>query len=110
MRNTTLDPVTGEAIETSTLDIEEGDTNADPENVEARAEAQVFKPQLIPSYIEVDFEFRRGYKDQDIKKLLVEGKRAYFLQPRTIAVNDAITDAGLAVIAAFQSVKPDDIK
>lgn len=99
--STTIDPVTGELISESSIDGEMPDDIADPEGAAERALNKAVKPQLIPSYIEKDFEFRRGYKDQDVKSLLAAGKRAYFLQPRTTAVNAAITDAEGAIRAAM---------
>lgn len=109
--NTKLDPVTGEPIVDSLIDVEDPDTNADPEGVENRQEAaqQAAAPQLIPSYIEKDFEFRRGHKDQDVKALVAAGKRAYFLQPRAAAVDTAIQLAEKALVAAFTTLESSDM-
>lgn len=110
--NTTLDPVTGEPIVHNHLDTEEPDTNADPDGVEQRQEAaqQAKAPQLIPSYIEKDFEFRRGYKDQEVKTLIANGKRAYFLQPRVAAVETSIQMAQLALDSAYTRLDQSEIE
>lgn len=101
-KNNVLDPMTGELIDAGNpLDVE--DTSADAEGAETRAQAKsdAHAPQMLPQYLEGDFEFKRGNKDTSVAELLASGKRAYFLSPRTSAVNLSIADAESALAGAI---------
>ena len=112
-RNTrVMDPTLMELDHESYFDAEEPDSIADPEGVASRQASaqQETAPQLLPSYLERDFEWRRGYKDRTVAEIMAQpGGRAYFLQPKKEAVELTIQVAERVLASAPTVLEDDDM-